>query len=636
MTLIDVLIVAAFLVYVIATGLGDRREASASPEQYFLAGRSLSGWQAGVSMAATQFAADTPLLVTGMIAVSGIFALWRLWIYALAFLLMAFVLAACWRRAGVLTDAEFAELRYPGRAAAPLRLFKALYFGTVFNCFALAIVLLAATRIAEPFLTWHAWLPGILFAPVESLTRALDLSLTTLPAADPQHWARSADNLLSLVLIAVITLFYSTLGGLRSVVKTDIVQFVIMMVASAIYAGVVVSEAGGLAAMGGQLTALFGDGAAGRMSAAELLAFTPGQAYDVGGLLLAVIALQWLIQVNADGTGYLAQRSMACRDDREARRAGIVFTFLQVVVRSLIWLPIALGLLLLFPADPGASGETYVAQREAIFVRGIAEALPAGVKGLMLTGMIAALASTVDTHLNWGASYWTNDIYQRFVCRMRGITPSQRSLVWVARASNIVILAIALAIMAQLDSVKVAWESSLLLGAGVGVVLVLRWLWWRMTAWGELSAIAASAVLVPIALGAIDESVAAGRMLLVAGGSTAAAVAVSIWIAPVRAEALVEFYRRVRPPGFWGPVERAAGASPDGAAPSLARGLAAAVLCGVTVFCLLIGIGTWMLDATPPAWLPHRGWWIAVNLGVGLAVVPFWLKLRSPHEERGT
>jgi len=170
MSAIDAAIVAAFLVHVIVNGLRERARASGGLEQYFLAGRSLSGWQAGISMAATQFAADTPLLVTGLVAMGGIFALWRLWIYALAFLVLAFLLAACWRRAGVLTDAEFAELRYPGRGAAVLRLFKALYFGTFFNCVVLAIVLLATTRIAEPFLLWNAWLPAGLIDAVERLS----------------------------------------------------------------------------------------------------------------------------------------------------------------------------------------------------------------------------------------------------------------------------------------------------------------------------------------------------------------------------------------------------------------------------------------------------------------------------------
>jgi Na+/proline symporter len=626
MTIVDALIVAAFLVYVVVVGLRDRAEAGAGPEQYFLAGRSLNGWQAGISMAATQFAADTPLLVTGLVAVGGIFALWRLWIYAIAFLLMAFVLAACWRRSGVLTDAEFAELRYGGRGAALLRIFKALYFGTVFNCFALAIVLLAATRIAEPFLLWNEWLPGAVFKLIEAVVWDIGFAPTTVPAGDPLYWTKAANNTISVVFIALITLFYSTLGGLRSVVKTDVVQFAIMMLASLIYAAVVVRAAGGLGAMAARLGDAFGGSGPG-INATQLLAFTPSMAHDVGALLLAVVCLQWLIQVNADGTGYLAQRAMACRNDHEARRAAVVFTFAQVLVRSLIWLPIAIGLLLLFPPQGAPGSEAYVAEREATFVRGIAETLPAGVKGLMLTGMIAALASTVDTHLNWGASYWTNDIYQRFICRALRRQPTARELVWVARISNVLILAIALVVMAQLDSIKVAWESSLLLGAGVGIVLVLRWLWWRMTAWGELAAIAGSALLVPIVLIYIPENLAGLRMLVVAAGSTAAAVAASLWVHPVSAGTLVEFYRRVQPPGFWAPVARVAGEDVHAPLTELERGIAAVVLASLSVFCLLIGLGTWLLQATPPAWLPERTAWIVLNLAVGAALVPLWVHL---------
>jgi len=626
MTILDALVVAAFLVYVVVVGLRDRREASGGPEQYFLAGRSLNGWQAGISMAATQFAADTPLLVTGLVAVGGIFALWRLWIYALAFLLMAFVLAACWRRSGVLTDAELAELRYGGRGAAPLRLFKALYFGTVFNCFALAIVLLAATRIAEPFLLWHEWLPQGLFEFARSLVQRFDFAPTMASPGDSDYWVRAADNTISVLFIALVTLFYSTLGGLRSVVKTDVVQFAIMMIASLVYAIVVVHAAGGLQAMIGRLGESFGTAGPG-INASQLLAFTPSSAYNVSALLLAVVMLQWLIQVNADGTGYLAQRSMACRSDHEARRAAVVFTLAQVLLRSLVWLPIALGLLLLFPPDGALGGEAYVAARESTFVRGIAETLPAGWKGLMLTGMIAALASTVDTHLNWGASYWTNDIYQRFGCRLVNRQPGPRELVWVARVSNVLILAIALAVMAQLDSIKVAWESSLLLGAGVGIVLVLRWLWWRMTAWGELAAIGSSALLVPLTLFFIPNELAALRMLVVAVGSTAAAILASLWYEPASPVTLVDFYRRVRPPGFWGPVARASGEPEDTPLAELERGTAAVVLAAVSTFCLLIGLGTWLLQATPPAWLPERNVWIVLNLALGLALLPLWLRL---------
>lgn len=369
------------------------------------------------------------------------------------------------------------------------------------------------------------------------------------------------------------------------------------------------------------------------MNASQLLAFTPSAAYDVGALLLAVFLLQWLIQVNADGTGYLAQRAMACRDDREASRAAVVFTFAQIVLRSLVWLPIALGLLLVFPPDGafGAAGEAgYVAAREASYVRGMAELLPVGLKGLMLTAMIAALASTIDTHLNWGAAYWTNDIYARFIARWRGKTPTARGLVWVARLSNVLLLMLALAIMSQLGSIKAAWEASLLLGAGVGVVLLLRWLWWRVSAAGELAAIVVSGLLVPVVLVAVPEHLALARLLVVAVGATAAAVAASLWIRPLRPLELVEFYLKVHPPGWWGPVAVAAGEDARHARLALRRGVAATLLCAVSVFGLLLGLGSWMLEATPPTWFAHRGGWIAANLVLAVAVMPLWLRRGVP------
>ncbi|MFQ5757827.1 MAG: sodium transporter, partial [Acidiferrobacterales bacterium] len=253
--MIDVVIVMTFVAYAIGSGLRSSKIASQNLEEYFLAGRSLKGWQAGVSMAATQFAADTPLLVTGLVAMGGIFALWRLWVFALAFLLLGFVLSSSWRRVNVLTDAELTEIRYGARPAAVLRGMKAIYFGTIINCTVLALVLLAATRIAEPFLLWEQWLPGWMFDPVVRLvqwvgeplvpTTNVDGSpyiLNTItwklvPLADsPQVWLLSARNLISIVAILAVTTFYSTTGGLRSVVRTDIVQFAIMMVGTLLFA----------------------------------------------------------------------------------------------------------------------------------------------------------------------------------------------------------------------------------------------------------------------------------------------------------------------------------------------------------------------------------------------------------------
>lgn len=614
---IDVAIVAVFLCYCVASGLRSRKVSSRNLEEYFLAGRTLPGWKAGISMAATQFAADTPLLVTGMIATAGVFSLWRLWIYALAFLFMGFVLGAAWRRAGVLTDAELAELRYGSRLAVVLRAAKAFYFGTVFNCTVMAMVLFAAARISEPFLRWSDWLPPETFQAVVGFVRHIGVSLSA--GGDSAQWAeRSASNLMSLGAVVLVTAFYSTTGGLRAVVATDVVQFAVAMLATAVYAAILVADVGGLAKLPGELTALYG-----ATWASETLAFTPAGARDASWAVLGMVAIQWLAQMNADGTGYLAQRTMACRSDRDARDAAIVFTVAQVLVRSLLWIAIGLALLVLLPLDGGG-----VAAREATFVDGIERYLPAGAKGLMLTGMLAALASTVDTHLNWGASYWTNDLYRRVVCEgwLRR-APRGPELVWVARASNLGILAIALVIMTRLDSIQSAWRVSLLLGAGIGVPLVLRWIWWRMTAAAELAAIAASTLLAPlVTMLASGDGV---RILAVSAGSTAVAVVVAL-VGPAEPRArLRAFYERVRPPGFWGPIASDCGDSPGAAVESLVRGAAATAGSALAIFCALVSAGTLLFGSPVPAWFPWRLPWSAGLLAASVALVASvrsWMK----------
>ena len=417
MSPVDALIVVAFVVYAVAVGLRNRRQASKNLEEYFLAGRSLPGWKAGLSMAATQFAADTPLLVTGLVATAGIFGLWQLWIFGVTFLVIGFVLAGAWRRAGVVTDAELTEVRYGATPAAVLRCGKALYFGTIINCVSLAWVLFAAAKIAEPFLLWNEWLPGALFGPLASFVETVGVPLTIGGLAEPEVWVKTANNLLSLGMILAVVALYSATGGLRSVVATDIGQMIVMALGTLAFTTFVVSEAGGLGAMTAKVHETFAGGGPGGILPDEILAFTPGRGKDVTFSVLSLLGLLWLINSVSDGSGYLAQRAMACRSDRDARTAAVVFTYAQVLVRSLLWLPLGVGLLVLFPPDPALAPELVQADREATYVRGMAELLPPGVAGLMLTGMLAALASTVDTHLNWGASYWTNDIYKRFLCR---------------------------------------------------------------------------------------------------------------------------------------------------------------------------------------------------------------------------
>jgi Na+/proline symporter len=623
---LDAAIVLAFAAFSLLAGWRARREASQGLESYFLAGRSLSGWRAGLSMAATQFAADTPLLVTGLIATAGIFSLWRLWIYALAFLLLGFLLAPCWRRARVVTDAELSELRYGSRGAAWLRGAKALYFGTVFNCVVLAMVCWAAKEIAEPFLPWHDWLPPALFEPVRAAAVRVGVAFASGGASALDVWTRTADNLISLALLLGVTALYSATGGLRGVVRTDVGQLALMLVATAAYAGIVLAETGGPAALAARLGELYPGGRGGGLAADEILAFTPSRAHDAGLALLAVLGLQWLVQMNADGTGYLAQRAMACRSDADAVQATVVFSVTQILLRSLLWLPIGVGLLVLFPVEPGSAA--LAAEREQSFVRGMVELLPTGLRGAMLAAMLAALASTIDTHVNWGASYWSNDLYGRFWCRWRGRTPRPRALVRVARISSAALLAIALGVMTQLDSIQTAWQTSLLLGAGVGVTLVLRWLWWRITAWGELSAIGASLLLAPGVSWLTDQE--ALRLLTVALGSTLAAIAASL-LGPQEPRAgLVAFYRRVRPPGFWGPIAREAGSDADDGRQRLARGLAATATSALCLFCALTGLGSWLVRGTPPAWLPSRAAWIALLLAAAAALLPLAARLAAP------
>jgi Na+/proline symporter len=329
--------------------------------------------------------------------------------------------------------------------------------------------------------------------------------------------------------------------------------------------------------------------------------------------------------MNSDGTGYLAQRSMACRTDRDARVAGVVFTWVQIFLRSLLWLAIAVGLLVLYPFTANqATGDGFAASREILFVTGIDDLLPPGIRGLMLVGLLAALASTVDTHLNWGASYWSNDIYDRLVCRhWRKREPRGRELVIVARLSNLLILAIAITIMANLGSIQTAWFISLLFGAGMGSVLVLRWLWERINLYSELAAIATSLVTAPLLLITLGtnpdtEWIRLGTMALV---TTAVAVGITYLTPRTDDQVLSRFYRRVQPVGFWARTAHLAGDPPRAPQRALALRVRSMLLTAASLFLMLLGVGR-LLVQTPNT----SPWWSIAMIAVALAVTPSWLR----------
>jgi len=591
MTAIDGLIVLLFVAFSVTAGFRARRRASKNLDEYYLAGRGIKGWRAGLSMAATQFAADTPLLFCGLIATAGIFALWRIWVYALAFLLMGFLFAAFWRRARVLTDAELVEIRYSGSWRLPLRLTKAIYFGLVINSITLGFVLLAAFQISELFLPWHLWLPDAVYQPILSMTRLAGMAFTT-GAAEYAADLATANNLISVLLLLLFVGLYSTTGGLRGVIATDLFQFGLAIGGSILFAIILLGESGGLAGLTDRIVNLYGDA-----RATTMLSFRP----TIEGALmpfLVIMGLQWLFHMNSDGTGYLAQRFMACSSDRETRIAAFVFTWAQILGRSLIWLLIGVALLALYPFSPTETADpSFTASRERTFLLGISDFMPSGARGLMITALLAALASTIDTHLNWGSSYLTNDLYKRFICQFWLKRQARsRELVLVARVSSVLVILAGCVVAANLGSIQQGWKISLLFGAGIGAVLMLRWVWERINVQAEFAAMAIALVAGPILLWAFPQDelewIRLGTMVVV---STAGTVLVALVTRPTDQAALVRFYEAVRPIGFWGKTAVRAGDDPAAVRAALAGSLLAALSCGASLFLVLVGISKLLL-----------------------------------------
>ena len=615
----DLLILIAFVAWSVTLGLRARRRASRSLDEFYLAGRAVRGFRAGISMAATQFAADTPLLFSGLIAVAGVFALWRLWVYGFAFLLMGFLFAAFWRRARILTDAELVEVRYSGRWRLPLRLTKAVYFGLVINSAVLGFVLLAMFQISEIFFPWHAWLPEGPYEAIAASVAGLGVDLSTGAAPYGAQLA-TTNNLISIVLLLLFVGLYSTTGGLRGVIASDLLQFGLAMGGSIAFAVLLLWEVGGPGALVDRVVALYGADTAGRM-----LSFTP----TIEGALmpfLVIMGLQWLFQMNSDGTGYLAQRCMACASDRDARIAATVFAWVQILGRSLVWLVIGVGLLVLYPFTPAETAEpAFAASRERTFLTGISDHLPVGVRGLMVTALVAALASTIDTHLNWGSSYLTNDVYKRFVCQswLRR-EPASGELVFVARATSVLVLLSGCLVAANLDSIQQGWRISLLFGAGIGAVLILRWLWERINIQSEFAAMAIAIVAGPILLwtfpGDEMEWLRLGTMVLV---STTGTVVVALASKRTDDDVLLAFYRSVRPVGFWGRTARSAGDDPASVRAALAATLVAALACAGSLFLALVGTAKLILPS------PDEGLLLPVLalLGASLLTPLWWRRL---------
>ena len=559
LTSLDIGIVVAYLCFALAVGIYSMRRASGSTVAFFAAGRSLPGWLLGISMVATTFAVDTPLAVTGIVAKDGIAGNWFWWCTAVAHVGVIVLFGRLWRRSEVLTDAELVEIRYGGRAASVLRSVQACFFAVVVNSIVLGWGLVAASKLVEAVLpTWPAW------------------------------W--------TIFAMVAFALLYASLGGLRAIVLTDLAQFTFAMggaLALAIYA---VHEVGGLAAL------------------LEGVRTTPGVAPDTLDLLprpssgTAVITVfatymlvQWWARLASDGGGYLAQRMVAAKDPEQARIAATWFVWLHYVVRPWPWILVALAALVIYP--PGA-GLLPDGDREAAYPLLLVKLLPSGLLGIALASLLAAFMSTVDTHLNWGTSYLVNDLYRRLLRPQAG----RKELLVATWAGMLVMAALALAVASRFDTVEGAWRFLALTGAGLGLPTILRWLWWRMTAWGELAGMAVGATTGAALITLWPDMLYAHRLWIVVGASLVAS-GLAVALGPRCDEKVLQrFHDQVKPPGFWGRFGRA-----DGFGLLLLAWLAGAV----SVYSVLLGIGSLLLGS------PGRG---AALVRVGGAC---WLGCRA-------
>jgi len=556
----DWLVIAVYLVLTVALGLAFARRASRSSSEYFLAGRTLPWWVLGTSMVATTFAADTPLAVTGFVRNDGIWFNWFGWHYVLSQTLAVFLFSRFWRRAEVMTDNELIEMRYAGRPAAVLRGFKAGYFAILYNFIVLGWVLKGMATIAETVM-------GI-----------------------PQEWA--------VIGGASLALAYALLAGFWGVVVTDVAQFVLAMVGSITLAVTAVHRIGGM----GELKARL---AASPLASPDTLALVPGG--DLGlesnfFKFLVFVTLMWWASHNADGGGYLIQRMAAARDERHARGATLWYVVAVNAVRYWPWIVAALASMVLVPVLPAGLGQ------EAAYPALMAKVLGPGLLGLMLASFLAAFMSTVDTHLNWGASYLINDIYRRFLRPDAG----EKETVLVAKFCVAVMMGLAVMIAFFLTSIGKAWLFVWAMGAGIGPVLILRWFWWRINAWSEIVALATSVV---VAVGfEVAAAVQAGsdyrlfatplvvadvvlqnhhKALILIPLTVLAWLAATLLTRPEPPATLAAFYRQVRPGGAWGPV---AAACQDVRTDGLERRTLAVWLAGVVmVYGILFGIGKLVL-----------------------------------------
>ena len=504
MFLIDYLIIITYFLLSIGIALFYSRRAGKNTNEFFLSGRNLPWYLAGLSMVATTFAADTPLAVTELVAKNGIAGNWIWWSYAFGGLLTVFFFAKLWRRAGIMTEVEFAEIRYSGKPARFLRGFRALYLGMFMNL--------------------------IIMGWVNKAMISILVGMFNIPESEVFIYVFGA-----MLLVAV----YSALSGLWGVVVTDAFQFIMAMTGTIILAIIVVNTpgVGGIQGMQEKLPNFVFD-------------FFPSisDAPAVGGIFvmsaaafLAYVGINWWASWypggEPGGGGYVAQRMMSAKDEKHSLFATLFFQIAHYAIRPWPWILVGLSTLILYP-DLSAD------QKKMGYIFAMNDYLPIGLKGLLVAAFFAAYMSTIATQLNWGSSYILNDFYRRFISSGK----DEKHYVGVSRITTIILMIVSVFVTLFIERISGAWEFIMEAGAGVGLVLILRWFWWRINAWSEISAMITPFIVIPfLKMMNIEFPISLYYIVPI---TTIVWLIVTYITKPTEEKTLIEFYRRVHPGGF--------------------------------------------------------------------------------------
>ncbi|MGB5941315.1 MAG: sodium:solute symporter family protein [Leeuwenhoekiella sp.] len=602
----DYLFIITFFALTLGIGFYVSRKSGKSASEYFLSGRRMPWWLLGVSMVATTFSTDTPNLVTDIVRNQGVSGNWVWWAFLITGLLTVFIYAKLWRRSGVETDIEFYALRYGGKPARFLRAFRAVYLGVIFNVLAMSAVTLAAIKIGQVM-----------------------LGLSPLAVVG---------------IAGVVTVIFSTVGGFKGVVYTDFILFFVAMAGGigAAYYLVNIPEVGGLTKL------LAHDSVSGKLNILPDISDTN----TLITLLIIPLAVQWWSAwypgAEPGGGGYIAQRMLAAKDENHAIGATFFFNILHYALRPWPWILVALASLVVYP-DIASIQEAFPNVDESKLGNDLAYSamltkLPNGLLGVVLTSLIAAYMSTISTHLNWGSSYVVNDFYAQHVNK----EASERELVNVGRGATVLLMVISAAVALVLNNALQLFNIILMFGAGTGLIFILRWFWWRINAWSEITAMLVSGVVSvlinftgvgPYLFGlpaSMSEMAVKGLMPgymtfpFVVAITTVCWMAVTLFGKPEKDAVLFRFYEKIRPGGpGWERVLRKAGPGEISAEAkrekwNVPAGIAATLVGLVVIYGALFATGYWIYG-----WTTLALFLTAFTIIAAFVLFKLWSKIKA-------